>query len=436
MAAVDRGDDVAVLDAGLRGRGAGDHFAHQRAVRRGQAESLGVRPVEVLDVDAEIAAADLPLLAQLRQDLLEGVDGNGEADVLGAVVDGAGDAHDPALQVDQGAAGVAEVDGGVGLQEVLERDVVDAERAALGADHAGGHGLVQVERVADHHHPVADPGAVAVAELQVLEAGAGIDLEQRQVGRRVGALDLRGVVAVAEMDLDLRGAFDDVIVGDDQAVGRDDEAAAAGLGAIVLGRLLLRDAVLVGPARSAGPSGSALAAITAAARAEEELERIDSLSLSLSLPSQAPAPAEAVRRFLDRRGLDGNDRRIHGLRQIGEAGQAVGGGFGGSTGGERGVVGLSHPWHRHPQPPRQDHSKDNRFQDQHEGGYLATAGCDHERCDSFQIASALSTSKGPARIISEENRGSGRSAQRQNGTRARQPSAFLASHRPASGRRL
>ncbi len=55
-----------------------------------------------------------------------------------------------------------------------------------------------------------------------------VHLEQRQVGRRVGPDDLGGVGGVggAELDLDLVGAFDHVVVGEDVAVGVDHEAGA------------------------------------------------------------------------------------------------------------------------------------------------------------------------------------------------------------------
>jgi hypothetical protein len=55
-----------------------------------------------------------------------------------------------------------------------------------------------------------------------------VDLQQREVARRVGADDLGGLRLVArpDLDLDLRGAVDHVVVGDDEAVLGDDEARA------------------------------------------------------------------------------------------------------------------------------------------------------------------------------------------------------------------
>ena len=74
------------------------------------------------------------------------------------------DADEPAVHVDQGAAGIAGIDGRVGLDEELI--VGDAD---LGAgqrrDDAAGHRLADAERIADGEHQIAHLEAVGVAEL-------------------------------------------------------------------------------------------------------------------------------------------------------------------------------------------------------------------------------------------------------------------------------
>ena len=73
------------------------------------------------------------------------------------------DADQLAVAVDERAAGIAEVDRGVGLDEVLERR--DAELAAAGrADDALRHGLAEPERIADREHGVADSQVVRASE--------------------------------------------------------------------------------------------------------------------------------------------------------------------------------------------------------------------------------------------------------------------------------
>ena len=69
-----------------------------------------------------------------------------------------------ALEVDERAAGVARVDGGVGLDEVVVAALADD--AVLGAHDARRHRVLESEGVADGHHPLAGPHALGVAQRQ------------------------------------------------------------------------------------------------------------------------------------------------------------------------------------------------------------------------------------------------------------------------------
>ena len=66
--------------------------------------------------------------------------------------------------IDERAAGIAGIDGGIGLDEELV--VGDAD---LGTRHrrddAVGHGLADAERIADGEHEVADLQRVGIAEV-------------------------------------------------------------------------------------------------------------------------------------------------------------------------------------------------------------------------------------------------------------------------------
>ena len=91
--------------------------------------------------------------------------------------DGGVEADDFAAEVHERAAAVAGVDGGVGLNEVLQFELFVAQVEvvpAFGADDAARHALAEAERAADGEHEVADLQLVAIAELGRLEA-AGID---------------------------------------------------------------------------------------------------------------------------------------------------------------------------------------------------------------------------------------------------------------------
>ncbi len=131
------------------------------------------------------------------------------------------DAHQAASRVDQRAAGIAQIDGGVGLDEILVAvDLVEQMHApAFGGDDASRHRLPDVERIADGKHQVAHPQAVAVSERdggKILR----LDLDDGDIGLGVGADDLAFELAVVrEGHLELVGAFDDVVVGQDIAVG-------------------------------------------------------------------------------------------------------------------------------------------------------------------------------------------------------------------------
>ena len=149
--------DVAVLEAGLVGGAFGHDVADERAGGVLELELFGQRRGDVLDHDAEVAAGDMAVLDEAVHDVAGEVGRDGEADALvaaGAAEDGGVDADEPALDIHQRAAGVAGVDGRVGLDEVLI--VLDAEvAAARGADDARGDGLADAEGIADGEHDVA-----------------------------------------------------------------------------------------------------------------------------------------------------------------------------------------------------------------------------------------------------------------------------------------
>ena len=168
----------------------------------------------------------LPAGSELRQDLLGHVDRNGEADRVRARVDRGVDADHLAREVEQRAARVAGVDGGVGLDEV----VVAALRrccAVLGAHDAGGHGVLEAEGVADRDHPVA---RAHLRRSRRAEAPAAPCRSSRGSARcrswDRGRRSRPRARCRREAHLDLVDVLDDVVVGDDVAVGRDHEAGA------------------------------------------------------------------------------------------------------------------------------------------------------------------------------------------------------------------
>ncbi len=131
---VDRGDDVAAgrellpahsgggvgsLEAGVRGRAAGGHLRHLHAGRQAELGGQGVG--DRGDADAEVGVLDLAGGEELRDDRLDRVGRNGEADAVVSArvaLDLRVDADHLRLEVEERAARVAVVDRGVGLDRI------------------------------------------------------------------------------------------------------------------------------------------------------------------------------------------------------------------------------------------------------------------------------------------------------------------------------
>src|SRR5438034_10879214 len=217
-------DHVAGFNAGLGRRTVGLRFRHQRAFRFLEAEAVGDVGGDGLDLDADPAAADRALVLELGNYILDGRCRDRERDAdaaAGRRIDRRVDAHHLAFGVEGRATGVALVHGRVDLDEIVVRTAADV--AAAGRDDAGGHGAAEAERVTDREHPIADPG-LALRKLGEREVRTALDLDQRDVGARVGADHLRGKgLAVVGRDFDLVGAIHHVVVGHSIAIGRDEE---------------------------------------------------------------------------------------------------------------------------------------------------------------------------------------------------------------------
>ena len=158
------------------------------------------------------------------------VGGNGKADALRTArtrEDRSVDADQTAVEIDQCAAGIARIDGGVGLDEKLI--VGDADlRARERRDDAVRHGLPDAERIAHREHHVADRQRIGVGKVERRKALVRILQPQHgEIAALVLEHDLGLELAlVGERDLHFVGALDDVHVGDHEAGGVHDHAGA------------------------------------------------------------------------------------------------------------------------------------------------------------------------------------------------------------------
>lgn len=101
-------------------------------------------------------------------------------------------------------------------------DVAPTRRDDTACDRSG-----KAEGVADGENAIADARLVAVAKLHGRERGLALDLNDTEIGPAVATDDLGGENrAVLKGDRDLVGILDDMIIGHDVAIGRDDKARA------------------------------------------------------------------------------------------------------------------------------------------------------------------------------------------------------------------
>src|SRR5712675_1650733 len=231
--AVELDDDVAGLDAGGLCRTLVLDAGDQGAARRLDIEAFGNLVGDLLDADAKPAAPKLAELPQRIDHAGDGLGGHRKADADRAARrrdDQRVDANHLAVEIEQRTAGIAAVDGGVGLNVVVigtGADVTIARR-----HDARRHGAAKAERVADRDHPFAKPQLVGIAELDRHQRLCRrLEFQHRKIGLLVDAYQLGlDLGAVVHDDVDLVGIRDDVIVGHGDASGVDDEAGAERVG--------------------------------------------------------------------------------------------------------------------------------------------------------------------------------------------------------------
>ena len=162
---------------------------------------------------------------------------NGEADagvLTAGGNDGSVNADDFTAEVDEWAAGVAGIDGSVGLEKifVLVAIIVDAG-AAFGADDAGSDGLLKIEWRTDSEHPFSDAKDVRITECGGCQIGGELafNFQNGKVTAGIGANN-GGVEGrtIHKFDFNFVGSVHDMKVGQDVAIFiKHDAGTHAGL---------------------------------------------------------------------------------------------------------------------------------------------------------------------------------------------------------------
>ena len=253
------GDDVALLDAGLGGGTVLDDACHVRAAIGAQLVGAGVERIDARKRSAHVRMHRRLAVDDLVGNVLGVVNRNGKAHArAGARValDERVDTHKLAIVVDERAAGVARVDGGIGLDHVGIDGVTAGRAHGRGAiqrrHNARGDRLLVAERRADRHDPLAHVELGGVTDLDRRElGGVGVlELDDGQVARGIVAHEL-GLVggAVVHGHHVLVIAIDHVVVGEDVALGIEHHARTDTARAIRLVGRLRKRAILAAARR-------------------------------------------------------------------------------------------------------------------------------------------------------------------------------------------
>jgi len=121
------------------------------------------------------------------------------------------------------------------------QDVVDepsgarGEGASEGTDDSGGDGVAEAERIANGDGDLADGDFVRIGEPEMVQVGQ-VDTQDGEVGAGVIADDEGArLAAVGRLRDDLVRTVNDVAVGHDESVRRDEEARAGASPALLFG---------------------------------------------------------------------------------------------------------------------------------------------------------------------------------------------------------
>ena len=231
---VHRNDDVGRLELRPVGRPVGFDGTDHHAIL-----GLGVDVAETAvlpkigNPDSQPRPDELTVFDEAIADFTSQIRGDGKADAdpdAHGRADHGIHAHDLAVDVDQRAAGIAHVDVGVGLDEILVGQGPHVfDLTALGTDVAEGDAVLEVEGSANGDGELTHPHLIGIGELHRNQArDLFAQLNHRQVGLGIPAADLGlHLATILEDHQNGLGIFDHMVVGQDVTVFAHDHSGPA-----------------------------------------------------------------------------------------------------------------------------------------------------------------------------------------------------------------
>src|SRR5438445_2969191 len=140
---------------------------------------------------ADVAATNPAVLDQPARDILGRIDSDGETDALRGQNHRRVHAHDFPARIDELPAGVARVQGRVGLDDDVDEPAgIGTERPAERADHARSHRAFEAVRIANGDGELADADVLRFTQGRGGEVGR-VNAQAGEVGVRVLADQVR-----------------------------------------------------------------------------------------------------------------------------------------------------------------------------------------------------------------------------------------------------
>src|SRR5712691_2458254 len=225
-------DAISATNPGPGCRTAARDPFHEQAILHRQVQRLTEPVVDRHRFDTEKGAVNAAVGYEIVGDALRRVDRNGKADARRSArgcVNGGVDPDDLAARIDERAARIAAVDGGIGLNGFInEGGLAGLYRASQGADHARSEGALKAEGIANGQNLLANLDGSRITERKSDETlPFGIDFDEGDIIALVRADEFCFKDPVTtENDFDGLSSFDDMKIRENVSPRIDDEAGA------------------------------------------------------------------------------------------------------------------------------------------------------------------------------------------------------------------